>query len=275
MSSKNQDDIIKFLKEADIDVEEFDLGKYIKGKNEDIANKQYFDAERSGYVEAFLAKMVDKELIKDFDDFDKIDDPTANSIIELSRKAVPLSLDDESGEVVYYVDGEKKILEFREMQVPDLSRLADLIDDVPYDVTQSGIIERAKESESIYRVCVLNKVYNGAFTKYIKDAMRGYDFEKLKGDLLFADVEKKIIEATPNVSRLIVQICNFKLTNVKTKKEQRFERSLFTAEDLDLRALKLSISAIINDFESVIKSKETKAQREVARENAEENRGRN
>jgi len=138
-------------------------------------------------------------------------------------------------------------------------------------VSQSGVIEKAKEAECAYKVSILNAVYDQSWNYELSEILRNFNFREMKNEngLKFSDLLKEIIEMTGPVARLIVSVCNNKLTEVKTKKEQMIYSSLSEEEVCDLTKLKLKISSIRVNSAEEISLGETRAERTVLRERVE------
>lgn len=258
-------DVVAFLKKSGLELPKFNTERVTEA-DKIFIKRGVFEVNTSGYSISFLKYLVDKELINSFDDLSQVEDVSSSDVIALMQESHVLSLDNETGEIVYFIDDSKHILKFQELDTVEIERLSAFVPEVPFDIIQGGNVEKAKEVESLYRICVINKIFMNCFNVEIYNLLQEYDIGKLAGPISFRDLEKKIVEATPNIVRLIMQLCNYKLTNVKTKKEQMFDRSLTTQENQALRQLAIGIANCTNENEEYVQSGRTKAEREVRRQ---------
>lgn len=97
------------------------------------------------------------------------------------------------------------------------------------------------------------------YSNSIYDIGSQYDFNEMQGFSTYLRIFKRR-------HRHIISACNFKLTDVKTKKEQAMLNSISKAENQELIALKLEIARIRQSFAANIERGSTKAQKEVERE---------
>lgn len=94
-------DIENFLKNNNLELEEFDFINTDKEDGPSLRDTEYFDVERSKYTKSFLNKLKEKGIIEDFSDLDVIDEITKEAIIELADVPCDLFLDYESGQVCF------------------------------------------------------------------------------------------------------------------------------------------------------------------------------
>lgn len=131
---------------------------------------------------------------------------------------------------------------------------------------QGEIIKRAKEAEAIAKVFIANKIYGGVWTSLIRRTLNGYNVKDLTPDeskLAFTEILKVMSEEAGSTFRIIMDDINFKLYNIKTKKDLILYKDLGTVVSRDLTKLKIDISIIRSDYEVEIATGKTKARREV------------
>lgn len=247
------------------------IQKALKQMTADSFSMNIEDFDRSSSMRSFLQILKDKKLIETYDLDVPIDDLSRDKVIEISKKSFPIGLDEDSGDV-FYVDheGEKKFLNFDFIDDKmHRKSISELLDDVTFDVLQNGDIRKAKEAEAIYKVCQVNNIYSGLYTNEIKNSLAGYDFVNLRprnGVQSFADLLRLILEESSSVTNIIMAACNIKLVDLKTKKDLRLLTNISDQEDQELKALKLRILNLRNDYQPLIEKQDTKARREVKRE---------
>lgn len=259
-----------FLESANIKLADFSLEKFITKEDKIKAGAPY-DAENLNYTRAFLTKLVEKSLIKDFDMGKEMDELTQERLIELGNKALDFNIEESSGKVYYILDGVKTYIDIEVDELLQKKTIADLLPEVSFDVIQNGILERAREAESIYKVLVINNIYGGLWSDLIKVTFKIYDVEKLDikdGDSgkNFSELIRLMQEESGPAFRIIVDACNLKLSELKTKKELKLYADFTNMENQHLRNLKMDIAKNRDEFASIIDSKPTRAQREVERE---------
>lgn len=222
-----------FLSENDFELTDFNLDKYASELEGLADSSNKFDADKSKYALAYLAKLKEEELRNEYDFGNEVDAIDEEKIIELAKMATPIEFDEEVGKVYFLKgDGSKHFIVFSDDEKKNVFTrkvVASLLPEVTFDVAQGGILEQAKEAEAIYTVLTVNKVFGGIFTKRIRRLLYQFDVKKLEGpNGKFTSLLTKIEQDSTAVIRILVSACNIKLTEVKTKKEAKLYTSLNT-----------------------------------------------
>jgi hypothetical protein len=259
-----------FLANEGIELKSFDIAHLIENK-EDIAGKNFFDVETSGYTKAMLIKLKSESLIKDYDLSEGISSITREVLIDLANKPIDLFISEKEDKVAFIEDGKEVILNIDVTDTQSRVLISNLLPDITFDIIQGGIKERSKEAEAIYKVLILNKFFSNLFYKKILEVLSNYDVEKSFENLLnFTNLLTFIVENTTPISREICSICNLKISNVKSKKEMKVNTFISKVEDQKLRSLRIDLVIKRSEWENVIKNGKTKAKRESLREDLRE-----
>lgn len=147
-----------------------------------------------------------------------------------------------------------------------------MLPEVTFDIAQNGILECGREAEAMYKVLVINKAYSGLWSALIKQTLSNYDVERLKikdevtGGRSFCDLLALMQEESSVAFRIIVDACNLKLSELKTKKDLKLYLDFSKMENVHLRELKLKIIQNCNSYIDAINNETIRARREVKRE---------
>jgi hypothetical protein len=272
-SKFSSEDFVKnSIKKKAADFQSDDLyKKAMEDVRESLFKDSIEEVDNSDSMHVYLRKLKEAELIDEYDFGKEYDSLDFKKVMELSSQSFEVGLDDESGNI-YYLDGKnhKIFLDFDfEDDVFHRKNVSALLPDISFDILQNGDIEKAKESEAIYKTIVINEIFNGLYTDLIKESLSGYNFDDLCPDddkRNFRDILKIMLEESSAVLRIIIGACNLKLVEFKTKKDLKLLRSISDQEDQELRDLRIKLAIHRNEWARKIALKETKAQREVERE---------
>ena len=220
---------------------------------EGLSNVSSFPVD-SQYCVAFLRKIRDKALIKDFEDGSEYEDFSVEKLIELSRYNYDLVFNAQEGTLGVEKDG--LIIDKIEDSVNfgNPKEIAPFLPDVTFDITQGGVRERSIEAEAAYKLVVAASLMDNAFTESLGRCIQNFDFKDFSSKKeSFSELLTRMQPSLNETLRVVIAACNIKLFNAKTKKEQRIYKLLTPSESSALNDLDIQIRILRNKSEKELK----------------------
>jgi hypothetical protein len=216
-------------------------------------NSKLFDADKSSYTHLLLDKLVEKGILEDYDTGKQYQEIDQDLLVHLSSLDIPFFINDDN-DICYRIpkSGDAVIVNFTlDASAISKNEIAELLPKVSFNVSQGGIKERRLEAEAIYKIFVVNKIFDGIYTESIKDILKEYDLQKLKSKAKESFEQKNFVTLLLNVQsnssvalRIILSACNINITNSITKKEAAIYSSLSLEEGQELVDVNLNIAAL-------------------------------
>jgi hypothetical protein len=238
------------------------LGKIKDVDNEfDQVHSNEFNSDKSEYTKVFLYNLEANGILKDIAIGSEYDSFTIDEVLDLSEKELPfVIIDDEI--VLIENDGttsstgidnfNKKILTGWDWENIDQEEFARLLPEVKFDVSQGGIKERMKETCAAYKLCVINKAFDGIWNEQIIEVINSYDFINLTGPITFAQLLENVFQNSSLATRILINCCAKKLMKMQTKKEGLFDTMLTPSQKIQLSTLDVNITVLRNSFDKQV-----------------------
>lgn len=262
--------LLKFIEENGILDKAIDLSGYGITTPENISELG-FDSDNSQYIPVIMQELIKQGILKEYDLGQEFDSLDKNLILKLSKSNFPIFMDNDTNDI-YIKSDEGNIICNLNINPEKETRkhIADLLPDVTLDVVQNGIKERAVEIDAAYKVVVINKLFRGLFNKDIARLINNYDFENLKGEITFLDILNMIRQNSSSALRVILAACNYKMTEIKTKKENLLYLGLSDQENQELLNLKVAIASVRIELEKDMAAAESKGNKLLILEKGED-----
>lgn len=265
-----------FIAENNVKVPD-DIFKNVEIRKQlDVIGGVEFD--NTDYAPLLLSRLLEKKLISSYDGSTSLADVSQDSLLKLADNQLIIKLDDETGLIYVEIEEDghvtKKFLELSDVDNTFRSVLVDNLPAITFDTAgNGGVLAKAVEQKSIYKLLSLNLIFHGIYNNRINNVLQqygegSYDFTLLdENKYNFSDLLRLVVEDAPPIVNVILKACNQKISAQNLKKDSLFQDRISIKENQALAALQLEVNQTELKFDRIINSKETKAEREVERNN--------